>query len=66
MSRHTDFYVELFRMLHVADKQYGIDQEDIHPGLALGLVVLMEDEIIHTDEHPVCSDSTCPCHDVEV
>ena len=38
----------------------------MHPGLALGLVVLMEDELVHTDEHPVCSDSTCPCHDVEM
>lgn len=26
------------------------------------LVVLMEDDLIHTDEHPYCSDRTCPCH----
>ncbi len=27
------------------------------------IVIPMEDEIIHTDEHPFCSDLTCPCHD---
>jgi hypothetical protein len=21
-----------------------------------------EDELIHTDEHPQCTDPTCPCH----
>lgn len=27
-------------------------------------LVLMEDEIIHTDEHPFCSiDPTCGCHE---
>ncbi|SRR6266496_3248869 len=26
------------------------------------LVVIMEDDIIHSDETPFCSDSTCPCH----
>ncbi len=27
------------------------------------LLVLMEDEIIHTDDHPFCgTDPTCPCH----
>ena len=26
-------------------------------------VVIMEDELVHTDEHPKCSDQTCPCHD---
>ena len=27
------------------------------------LIVLMEDEIIHTDAHPFCgTDPTCPCH----
>ena len=25
-------------------------------------VVLMEDELIHTDEHPECDDPTCYCH----
>jgi hypothetical protein len=25
-------------------------------------VVIMEDAIIHTNEHPFCSDETCPCH----
>lgn len=29
------------------------------------LVVLMEDEKLHTDEHPTCSDPTCPCHEEE-
>lgn len=28
---------------------------------AAPLVVLMEDEITHTDEHPYCGDETCPC-----
>ncbi len=65
MSRHKDFYVELFRVWHQSDKQYGIDQEDIHPGLAIA-IVLMEDELVHTDEHPLCDDLECPCHDVEV
>lgn len=27
--------------------------------------VLMEDEPLHTDEHPFCDDPTCPCHDEE-
>ena len=27
------------------------------------LIVLMEDEIIHTQEHPFCPDSTCPCRE---
>ena len=27
------------------------------------LLVLMEDPIIHTDDHPFCgTDPTCPCH----
>lgn len=26
-------------------------------------IVRMEDELIHTDEHPFCSDDPCPCHD---
>lgn len=26
------------------------------------IVIVMEDEIIHTDAHPVCDDPTCPCH----
>lgn len=25
-------------------------------------IVLMEDEMIHTDDHPFCHDATCPCH----
>ena len=25
-------------------------------------VVLMEDELIHTDESPECDDPTCSCH----
>ena len=64
MSRHTDFYVELFRTWHKADKQYG-EQEDIHPGLAIA-IVLMEGDLVHTDEHPYCDDLSCPCHDVEM
>ena len=28
------------------------------------LIVLMEDSIIHTDDHPFCSiDQTCSCHE---
>jgi len=26
-------------------------------------IVLDEDPILHTDEHPLCADLTCPCHD---
>jgi hypothetical protein len=26
-------------------------------------IVLMEDEPLHTDEHPYCDDMTCPCQD---
>lgn len=25
-------------------------------------VVLMEDDLVHTDEHPKCEGPTCPCH----
>jgi hypothetical protein len=25
-------------------------------------VVIMEDDLIHTDEHPECDDPTCYCH----
>ncbi len=25
------------------------------------IVILMEDLIIHTDDHPFCGDPTCPC-----
>lgn len=28
------------------------------------IIVPVEDPIIHTDEHPWCSDPTCPCHNV--
>jgi hypothetical protein len=28
-------------------------------------VVVMLDEMLHTDEHPTCSDPTCPCHEDE-
>lgn len=24
-------------------------------------IVLMEDELVHTNEHPICGDPTCPC-----
>ncbi len=31
------------------------------------IIILMEDEIIHTDDHPFCSiDPTCPCHEDQV
>lgn len=25
------------------------------------LIVWMEDELVHTDQHPQCADPTCPC-----
>lgn len=25
-------------------------------------IVDMEDEPLHTNDHPVCNDPTCPCH----
>ena len=25
------------------------------------IVIPMEDELIHTPDHPFCSDATCPC-----
>ena len=35
-----------------------VHQQDQHP-----LIVLMEDEVIHTDDHPFCDDPTCGCHE---
>jgi hypothetical protein len=29
------------------------------------IAIPMEDPIIHTDEHPFCSDVHCPCHDIQ-
>jgi len=26
------------------------------------IIIPMEDELIHTDEHPFCDDAYCPCH----
>jgi hypothetical protein len=26
------------------------------------ITILCDDEIVHTDTHPFCSDGTCPCH----
>ncbi len=26
------------------------------------IVIPMEDPIVHTQNHPFCSDTTCPCH----
>jgi hypothetical protein len=64
MTHYTDFYVEFFRTWHEADKR--IDQEpDIHPGLAYGLIVLMEDEMLHQvlpdGSISRCDDHTCGC-----
>ena len=25
--------------------------------------ILMEDDLVHTDHDPFCSDPTCPCHE---
>ena len=25
------------------------------------IIILLEDPIIHTDDHPFCGDPTCPC-----
>jgi len=36
------------------------------PYASLALVVTMEDEQLHTDAHPFCTDSTCPCHEDEL
>jgi hypothetical protein len=33
-------------------------QKTDHP-----IVILMEDDILHTQSHPFCSDPTCPCHE---
>ncbi len=33
-------------------------QKPDHP-----IVIPMEDGILHTQSHPFCSDSTCPCHE---
>ena len=33
--------------------------KDLQPG---PYVVLMEDDLIHTDETPECDDPTCSCH----
>ncbi len=27
------------------------------------IVIPMEDDILHTQSHPFCSDPTCPCHE---
>jgi len=27
------------------------------------IVLPMEDDILHTQSHPFCSDLTCPCHE---
>lgn len=29
------------------------------------IVIPMEDDLVHTDENPVCDDPTCPCHEGE-
>lgn len=29
----------------------------------VALIVTMEDENLHTDNHPFCSDILCPCHE---
>jgi hypothetical protein len=44
---------------------YQREEQTMHPGIAMGLIVIMEDPIIHTDEHPECDDPTCPCHEQE-
>lgn len=27
------------------------------------IIIPMEDDLVHTDEHPFCDDSLCGCHD---
>jgi hypothetical protein len=27
------------------------------------IVIPVEDDILHTQSHPFCGDSTCPCHE---
>jgi hypothetical protein len=29
------------------------------------ITIPMEDELVHTQEHPFCDDPTCPCHTQE-
>jgi len=38
------------------------DQEipDLHIGIVYAVIML--DELVHTQDHPFCSDSSCPCH----
>jgi hypothetical protein len=33
-------------------------QKPDHP-----IIIPMEDDILHTQSHPFCSDPTCPCHE---
>lgn len=65
MSEHTD-YMGLFTTMHRAEQEREYVQALIAQGCNVAhdllLVVLMEDEIIHTDEHPFCGDWKCPCH----
>ncbi len=27
------------------------------------IIIPMEDDLVHTDEHPFCYDATCDCHE---
>jgi len=29
------------------------------------IIIPMEDELVHTEEHPFCDDPACPCHTQE-
>ena len=46
-------------MAKIIDAQLVGIQTDQH---TIALVVEMEDEQLHTDEHPFCDDILCPCH----
>jgi hypothetical protein len=30
------------------------------------IIIPMEDDLIHTNEHPICDDPTCPCHEYQI
>ena len=58
MSEHTDFYVGLFSTMHRVEQM----QELARQLRGVLPVVVMEDEPVHTDSRPFCSDMTCGCH----
>lgn len=37
----------------------------IDPNARVSIVVLMEDDLLHTADHPFCDDRSCPCHSID-